>query len=86
MSAVVADGFDRATRHGFLAGGQLGLTFRLFADVRVRVFERPDEIQGRGIAAHIAVDAGRIDVERSVNVVFDFVVWIGHESADYTEQ
>ena len=47
------------------------------------MFERAGEVVGRHIAADITIDAGRVDVEGAVCVLFDFVVWVRHESADY---
>ena len=45
------------------------------------MFERADEVVGRSVTADIAIDAGRVDIKRAVNVLFDFVVWVRHESA-----
>jgi hypothetical protein len=73
-SPVVANSFHGTAGHCFLAGGELGFAFRLLADVRVCVLERSKEVVGSGIAAHVAVDAGRIDVEGASNVFLDSVV------------
>jgi hypothetical protein len=49
------------------------------------VFERSEEVVGSGIAADVAIDTSRIDVEGAVSVFFNFVVSVRHESADYAD-
>jgi len=49
------------------------------------VLERADEVVGRGVTADITIDAGRVDIKLAGDVLFDFVVWVRHESADYAD-
>jgi len=49
------------------------------------MFERADEVVGRSVAADVTIDAGRVDIKLAVNVLLNFVVWVGHESADYAD-
>ena len=49
------------------------------------MLERAGEVVGRSVAADITIDAGRVDIKRTGNVLFDFVVWVRHESADYAD-
>ena len=79
-SPIIANRFNRAAAERFLASGELGFTFGLFADVRIGVLEISGEVFGCGVAADITVDAGRVDVEGAVDVLFNFVVWVRHES------
>jgi hypothetical protein len=83
--AIISDRFHRAAGQSFLASCQLSFIFRLLADVGIGVFERSEEVVGSGIAADVAIDASRIDVERAASVFFNFVVSVRHESADYAD-
>ena len=49
------------------------------------MLERADEVVGRSVTADITVDAGRVNVEGATDVLFNFVVWVRHESADYAD-
>ena len=49
------------------------------------MLERAGEVVRRRLAADITVDAGRVDVEGAVCALFNFVVWVRHESADYAD-
>ena len=82
---IVTDRFDWATSHRLFTSCELGFIFRLLADVGVRVLERPGKICRSSLAAHVAVYAGRINVEGAGNIVLNFVVGIGHGSADYAD-
>ena len=49
------------------------------------MLERSEEVVGSGVAADIAIDTSRIDIEGAVSVFFNFVVSVRHESADYAD-
>ena len=49
------------------------------------MLERASEVFRRQVTADIAVDAGRVNIEGPGDVLFYFVVSIGHESADYAD-
>jgi hypothetical protein len=84
-SAILTNRFDWTNGHCFLASRALRFIFRLLADIGIRVLERAREVPGTSVAADIAIDAGGVDIERAVNVLFNFVVSIGHESAAYAD-
>ena len=84
-SPVIPDRFHRTTSQGLLACCELSFVFRLLTNVGIGVLERADEVVGRSVTADITIDAGRVDIKRAVNVLFDFVVWVRHESADYAD-
>jgi len=77
-SPIISNRFHRTTTHCFLTQYSLFLGLRLFIDERVVVFVTPPEIVRRGVAANIAIDAGRIYVESTADVFLNFVVLIGH--------
>ena len=85
LLAIVADSFYRATGHCLFAGEAFGFVFRLLADIGVRLLERPSKVCGSSLSADVAIYAGRIDVESAVNIVLNFVIGIGHGSADYED-
>jgi hypothetical protein len=82
---VIADCFDRTASQSLLACRPLGFILGLLADIRIGVLKRASEVVGSSFAADIAIDASRIDVKGAVCVLFDFVVWVGHESAGYAD-
>jgi hypothetical protein len=84
-SSIIANRFDRTASQRFLARCALVFILGLFADIGIGVFERASEVVGSSFAANIAIDAGRVDIESAVYVLFDFVVWVRHESADYAD-
>jgi hypothetical protein len=84
-SPIIPDRFHRTTSQGLLASCELSFVFRLLTNVGIGVLERADEVVGRGVTADITIDAGRVDIKRAGNVLFDFVVWVRHESADYAD-
>jgi hypothetical protein len=84
-SSIIANRFDRTASQSILARRALGFIFGLLADIGIGVFERACEVVGSSFAADIAIDASRVDVEGAVYVLFDFVVWVRHESADYAD-
>ena len=84
-SPIIPYRFYRTTGQCFLASCQLGFIFRLLANVGIGVFEGADEVVGRSVTADITIDAGRVDIKRAGNVLFDFVVLVRHESADYAD-
>jgi len=84
-SAILTNGFDWTNGHCLLASRALGFIFRLLADIGIRVLERTREVFGSSVATDVAIDAGGVDVEGAVNVLFYHVVSVGHESADYAD-
>jgi hypothetical protein len=85
LLAIIANRFDRTAGEGFLASYELGFILRLLTDVGKGALERAGEVFRGSFAADITIDAGRINVEGAVRVVFNFVVWVRHESADYAD-
>lgn len=77
-SPIVPNSFDRTGGQGFLTGNPLGFVFGLLANVGVCVLERPGEVLRRRVTADVAIDARRIDIERPINVFFDYVFGIRH--------
>jgi len=84
-STIISYRFDRATSQRFLASYEFRFVFRLFTDIGISVLERTGEVLGSSLAADITVDAGRINVESTRCVLFNSVVWVWHESADYAD-
>jgi hypothetical protein len=84
-SAIISNRVDRTDGHSLLANRALGVIFRLFADVGIGVLERAGEVLGCSVATDVAIDAGRVDVERAVGVFLNFVASVRHESADYSD-
>ena len=76
--AVVADRFDGATFHRFLAKRFLFGRLGLLVNVGVTAVVISLEIGGRSLAAQIAVDALLIDVERAGCVLGVLVGGVGH--------
>ena len=76
VGAIVADGFDRTTVHGFDAESFLFLICRLGLDVGITPIVGTSEIIRRGFPAQVAVDALIVHVKFSVGVfrilVFEF--------------
>jgi hypothetical protein len=85
LLAIISNCFDRATSQRFLASYELGFIFRLLTDVGIGALERAGEVFWGSLAADITIDAGRINVEGAVRVLFNFIVWVRHESADYAD-
>src|SRR5215471_14961434 len=77
--AVIADCFDRAAFHRFLAESLFLRRLWLFVDIRMAAVVIAFEIRGRGLAAQIAVDALIIYVELAWYVFGVFVCGIGHD-------
>ena len=84
-SPIIPDCFHRTASQSFLASVELSFVFGLLTNVGIRVLERADEVVRRSIAADITIDAGSVNVEGAVNVLFNFFVWVRHESADYAD-
>ena len=84
-SSIIANRFDRTASQSFLARHPLGFGLGLLADIGIGVFERASEVVGSSFAADITVDAGRVNVKGATDVLFNFVVWVRHESADYAD-
>ena len=77
-SAVVANGLNRTAAHRLVTLRPFFLSLRLLVNKRVVVLVTAHEILRCGVAADIAVDARRIHVIRSANVLFYFVVLVRH--------
>ena len=85
-SPIVADRFDRTAGQRLFARVELGFIFGLLADVGVRLLERPSKVCWSSLSADVAIYTGRINVEGAGNIVLNFVVGIGHGSADYADR
>jgi hypothetical protein len=73
LFAVVADGFDRAAFHCFLAESFLFGGLRLLIDIAVAAIVIAREIRGRCLAAKVAVDALIIHEVSSGDILRIFV-------------
>jgi len=60
--SIISDSLHRTTEQSFLTGRPFFLGERLFMNKRIAVGVGAAEIFRRGVATHVAVDAGRIDV------------------------
>src|SRR5262249_57643204 len=69
LYAIIADRLDRAFFHGGGAGGFLGGAFGLVEDEAPALGVVPREVLGGRLAAEVAVDAGRVDVESARDVL-----------------
>ena len=76
--AIVADGFDRTSFHGFLANRLLLRGGRLLKHIGVAAVVAAREISGCGFPAQVAVNALVIDVKRSGHVFRVFIRNVGH--------
>ena len=75
---VVSNSLNRTTTHCFLTKRPLFLRLRLLVDKRIIVLITPHEVLRCGVAADVAVDARRVDVIRTKNVLFYLVVLVRH--------
>ncbi len=78
LLAVVADRFDRAGVHRFLALGLFLGSLGLLHHVREALVFLAGEVRRRRDAADVAVDTLRVDVEFSRNVLRVTVVFVRH--------
>src|SRR5260370_7089746 len=76
--AIVADGFDRTSFHGFLAKRVLLRGGRLLKHIGVAAVVAAREISGCGFPAQVAVNALVIDVKLSGHVFRAFILNVGH--------
>src|SRR6266404_9746797 len=76
--AIVADGFDRTSCHGFLAKRLLLRGGRLLKHIGVAAVVAAREISGGGFPAQVAVNALVIAVKLSGHVVRVFIRNVGH--------
>src|SRR5258708_36017734 len=76
--AVVTDGFDRRSFHGFLAKRLLLRGGRLLKHIGVAAVVAAPEISGCGLPAQVAVNALVIDVKLSGHVFRVFIRNVGH--------
>jgi len=76
--AIVADGFDRASFHGFLAKRLLLRGGRLLKHIGVAAIVAAREISGCGFPAQVAVNALVIAVKLSGHVFRVFIRNVGH--------
>ena len=77
-SAIFTNRFDRTNGHSLFASRVLGFILGLLADIGVGVFERAREIFGSSVATDVAIDTGRVDIKRAVNVFFYGGISIRH--------
>ncbi len=78
LLAVITDGLNRAAFHGFRAGGDFFVRLRLAADVgHALVIIAGEEVRS-GFTAQIAVDAVAVNIELARDILFGFIVDIGH--------
>src|ERR1043165_586037 len=75
---VVADCLNRTTTHRFFTQRAFLLSGWLLVNKRVVLLITAHEIIRRGVAADVAVDARRVHVIRTANVLFYFVVFVRH--------
>jgi hypothetical protein len=78
--AIVADGFDRTSFHGFLAKRLLLRGGRLLKHIGVAAVVAAREISGCGFPAQVAVNALVIDVKLSGHVFRVFTRNVGHKN------
>ena len=76
--SVVAYRLDRTATHRFLAKRALLICLRLLEHERIIILIASREVLRRRVATDIAIDARRIHVIRTVDVLFYFVSFIGH--------
>ena len=76
--AIIADGFDRASFHGFLAKRFFLLGARLLKHIGVAAVVAAREISRCGFPAQVAVNALVIDVKLSGHVFRVFIRNVGH--------
>ena len=79
LFSVAADGFNRATFHGFLALGFFIRSGRLFENVGITAVVVTREIARCRLAAQVAIDALVIDVVFSSDVFRVFVCDVSHK-------
>ncbi|HYN24151.1 MAG TPA: hypothetical protein VES69_03805, partial [Pyrinomonadaceae bacterium] len=77
--AVIPDCFYRATGKRFVTSCSLFVVFRLLVDKGITVLVRAHEIVRRGVAAHIAIYAGGVDIVSTSYIFFYAIVSIRHE-------
>jgi hypothetical protein len=76
--AIIANRFYRATGHRLFAGEAFGFVFRLLTDKRISIFKTAGEIVRGRVAADVAINTSRIDIERAVNILSYAVAGIRH--------
>ena len=75
---VVPNRLNRTTAHRFITKRLLIISLRLLVNKRVAVFIRSHEVIRRGVAADVAIDARRIHIIRTADVLFYFFVFVRH--------
>lgn len=75
---VVAYRLDWTTSHRLLTHRPFFIRLRLLVDKRIIILVAAREVVRRGVAADVAIDARRVHVKRTADVLFYFVVFIGH--------
>ncbi|MDB6154162.1 MAG: hypothetical protein JWL90_2615 [Chthoniobacteraceae bacterium] len=78
LDAVVADGFHRATFHGFLAKVFFIRTLGLFENVAMATVIISREVGRRGLPAEVTVNALIVDVVLTFDVFGIFISEVGH--------
>ena len=79
-STIVSNCLNRTTAHRFITKRPFLISLRLLVNKRVAVLVRAHEVIRRGVAANVAIDARRIHVERTADILFYFVVFVRHAS------
>jgi len=77
-SAIVPNRLNRTTAHRLITKRLLIISLRLLVNKRVAILIRAHEVIGRGVAADVAIDARRIHVIRTANVLFYFFAFVRH--------
>ena len=83
--SVVAYRLNRTTRQRLFTKRSLFVSLRLLVDKRIILLIAAPEVVGRGVATNVAIDARRVHVKRTADVLFHFVVLIRH-AADFAGQ
>ena len=76
--SVVAYRLNRTTRQRLFTKRTLFLSLRLLVHERIVLLITTPEIIRRGVATDIAIDARRVHVKRTADVLFYFVLLIRH--------
>src|SRR3954453_452257 len=76
--SVVAYRLNWTTRQRLFTKRTLFLSLRLLVDKRIILLITPHEVIRRGVATNVAIDARRVHVKRTADVLFHFVVLIRH--------
>ena len=76
--AVVAYRLNWTARQRLFTKRTLFISLRLLVDKRIILLIAPHEVVRGGVATDVAIDARRVHVKRTADVLFYFVVLIRH--------